>query len=236
MRGATDNGIACASDQRSMPKHIPAYVGDDAIKRLLVRYRCPTPFHAARMRLWGAIASPLPEVSPVAVLASLWNDDPPPFADTKEANAFLQDMMSFWNALAALQDGSPPLKLQKMGKLDSRAAMRTAATTRVEELFDGFLQGFMGENQEMDVPPGVGARVHHVERAIEIMAGWRNTFAAPPTSEDAAMRAEFIRQVPVIDEAMEADLNAIAVAVKAWRTQPPRPARPKRKRPRGTLH
>jgi hypothetical protein len=219
-----------------MPKQIPVYVGDDAIKRLLVRFRCPTPFHAARMRLWGAIASPLPDVSPVAVLASLWKDEPPPFANVDEANTFFQDMMSFWNALAGLQDGSPPLKLAKIAKVDSRDAMRAAAALRVEELFDGFFQGFTGGKDDFDVPQGVGARVHHIERAIEMMARWRNTFARPPTSDDAAMRAEFIEQLPVIDEAVEADLNAIAVAVKAWRTRPPRPAGRKRQKNRDTSH
>ena len=219
-----------------MPKQIPVYVGDDAIKQLLARYRCPTPFHAARMRLWGAIASPLPEVSPVAVLAGLWKDEAPPFADVDEANAFFQDMMSFWNALAGLQDGSPPLKLAKIGKLDSRDAIRAAAALRVEELLDGFLQGFTGGEDNFDVPQGVGARVHHIERAIEMMARWRNTFTRPATSDDAAMRAEFIEQLPVIDEGVEADLNAIAMAVKAWRTRPPRPAGRKRQRNRGTLH
>jgi hypothetical protein len=221
-----------------MSKQIPAYVGDQAIERLLMRYRCPTPFHTARMRLWGAIASPLPEVSPVAVLASLWGGDPPAFANVDETNAFVEDMMSFWNMLAALQDGSPPLKLQKIDDLAGREAMRKAAAVRVDELLDGFMQGFMGGRAELDVPQGVGARVHRVERAIEIMAGWRNTFSAPPTPEDAGMRAEFIRQLSIVDDAVEADLNAIAVAVKAWRAPPPRPARRKRKKKenRGTLH
>ena len=223
-----------------MPKQIPAYVGDEAIKRLLVHYRCPTPFHAARMRLWGAIASPLPDVSPVAVLASLWNNDPPPFADAEEARVFVQVTTSFWNTLVGLQDGSPPVKLQKIGKLDSREAMHAAAKLRVEELLNGFIQGFTGGKEELDVPEGVSARVHHIERAIEIWAGWRSTFAAPPTSDDAAMRAEFIRQLPILDEAVEADLNAIAVAIRAWRTQPPPPParRKNRKRKKSdvTLH
>ncbi|HLH88186.1 MAG TPA: hypothetical protein VKX28_06985 [Xanthobacteraceae bacterium] len=219
-----------------MLKPIQAYVGDDAIKRLLARYHCPMPFHAARMRLWGAIASPLPDCAPVAVLASLWHGNPPPFADTHAANAFFQDMMGFWNVLAGLQDGSPPLKLQKIDKLDSRDAMHAAAKLRVEELLDGFLKGFTYGQAELDVPEGVSARVHHVERAIETIIGWRNTFAEPPKAEDAAMCAEFARQLPVIDAAVEDDLNAIAVAVKAWRAPRPRPAPRKSKRSHGTLH
>jgi hypothetical protein len=49
------------------------------------------------------------------------------------------------------------------------------------------------------------------------------------------MMAEFIRMFPVIDSAVEGDLNAIAVAVKEWRGQSLPAALPKRKKG-DTLH
>ena len=99
---------------------------------------------------------------------------------------------------------------------------------RVEELWDGFMEGFTGGSEAIDVPPGVSFRVHRIEEAIRLIVGERNTFAAPPGPDDAAMMVEFIRMFPVIDEAVEGDLNAIAIAVKEWRGQrlrepPPRP-------------
>jgi hypothetical protein len=209
-----------------MPKHTFTYVGDAAIARLLVHRKCPMPFHAARMRIWGAIASPLPDIPVVGVLASLWGGNPPPFADHAEADAFFQDMMGFWNTLAMLQDGSPPLELTKVGALESREALHAAAKMRVEELWDGFMHGFTGGNDAIDVPPGVSVRMHRIEETIRLFAAQRNTFAVPPGPDDAAMAAEFIRMFPVIDEAVEGDLNAIAIAAKAWRGErlraPPR--------------
>lgn len=213
-----------------MRKYMFTYVGDDAIRRLLLRYKCPMPFHAARMRLWGAIASPQENISPIPVFASLWDGNPPPLTDLAEANAFLQDMRGFWNSLAALQDGSPPLKLTTIGAIENREALHAAAKMRVEELWDGFLEGFTGGNDAIDVPPGVSSRVHRIEEAIRLLVGERNTFAAPPGPEDDAMAAEFIRMFPVIDNAVEGDLNAIAVAVKEWRGERLRKPLPKRKR------
>jgi hypothetical protein len=64
--------------------------------------------------------------------------------------------MSLWNNVARFQDGSPPLKLQKIGSIDTREALHGAAKLRVEELNDGFMHGFTGGNRQIDVPPGVG--------------------------------------------------------------------------------
>lgn len=195
------------------------YPGDAALKRLLKRYACPAPFHVVRMRFWGAITSPSLDVSPITTLQRLWSNGPPEFADVDEANAFLQPMMSLWNELAHHQDGSPKLKLEKIGKIDTRERLHAAVKLRVEELYDGFMEGFADEKVEFDVPQGVGQPVHRVEKAIELLAVTRNTFAQVPSAEDAAMFAESVRAFPMIDEAVHADLNAIAIAVKRWRQE-----------------
>jgi hypothetical protein len=54
-------------------------------------------------------------------------------------------------------------------------------------------------------------------KGIELLATTRNTFAKPPGPEDAAMLAELGGIFPEVDRAVQADLNAIAVAVKDWR-------------------
>ena len=191
------------------------YAGDSALKRLLERYRCPAPFHAVRMRFWGEIVSPSLQASPIKTIESLWPNGLPTFEDGNEANAFFQALMSLWNNVARFQDGS--LKLQKIDKTHTREGLHGAAKLRVEELYDGFMQGFTGGNQQLDVPPGVGDLLGRVEKSIELLATTRNTFAKPPGPEDAAMLAELSAVFPEIDRAVHADLNAIAVAVKNWR-------------------
>jgi hypothetical protein len=200
-----------------MPTPKFPYAGDAALKRLLERYRCPAPFHVVRMRLWGEIVSPSLKASPIKTIKSLWPNGLPTFKDGEEANAFFQALMSLWNKVARFQEGS--LRLQKVDNLDTREALHAAAKQRVEELLDGFMHGFTGGNQEIDVPPGVGDLLARIEKGIELLATTRNTFAKPPVPEDAAMLAELSAVFPEIDRAVHADLNAIAVAVKNWRRE-----------------
>jgi hypothetical protein len=191
------------------------YAGDAALKRLLDHYRCPFPFHVIRMRFWGEIVSPSLQASPIKTIESLWPDGLPTFEDGEEANAFFQALMSLWNNVTRFQDGS--LKLQKVDRIDTREALQAAAKLRVEELHDGFMQGFTGGNRQIDVPPRVGDLLARIEKGIELIAMTRNTFAKPPGSDDAAMLAELRRVFPEVDRAVQADLNAIAIAVKDWR-------------------
>lgn len=193
------------------------YAGDAALKRLLEGYRCPAPFHVVRMRFWGETVSPSLQASPIKTIESLWPNGLPTFEDGKEANAFFQALMSLWNNVARFQDGS--LKLQKVDKVDTREALHAAAKLRVEELYDGFMQGFTGGNQQIDVPPGVGDLLARIEKGIELLATTRNTLSKPPGPEDAAMLAELSGIFPEVDRAVQADLNAIAVAVKNWRKE-----------------
>jgi len=205
-----------------MSKPNASYIGDAALKQLLARYRCPTPFHVVRMRFWGAIVNPALEVSPVKMIAGLWPSGLPTFAAADEANAFFQAFMGLWNDLARFQSASPPLRLQRIGKVASRAALQAAAKLRVQELYDGFMLGFTGGNGQMDVPLGVSDLLARIEKGIELLAAMRNTFAEPPGPEDAAILAELSGVFPAVDRAVHADLNAIAIAVKEWRLVQPR--------------
>ena len=200
-----------------MPKPKFPYAGDAALKRLLERYRCPAPFHVARMRFWGEIVSPSLQASPIKTIESLWPSGLPPFNNRDEANAFFQALMSLWNNVARFQSGSPPLKLQKVDNVDTRVSLYAAAKLRVEELLDGFMHGFTGGNRQIDVPPGVGDLLGRLEKGIELLATTRNTFAKPPGPDDAAMLAALGQVFPEVDRAVQGDLNAIAVAVTGWR-------------------
>lgn len=194
------------------------YAGDAALKRLLERYRCSAPFHVVRMRFWGEIVSPSLHTSPIKTVESLWPNDLPAFDTGEEANTFFQALMSLWNNVARFQDGSPPLRLQKIDKVvDTREALHAAAKLRVEELYDGFMQGFTQGNRQIDVPPGMGDLLRRVEKSIELLATTRNTFSKPPGVDDAAMLAELAKIFPEVDRTVQADLNAIAIAAKDWR-------------------
>jgi hypothetical protein len=193
------------------------YVGDAAMRRFLKHHGCPTPFHVTRMRFWGEIISPSLQVSPVKTISSLWPDGLPTFEHGDEANQFFQTLMGLWNRMARRQDATSPVRLQALDKPSTRDTLCEAAALRVEELHDGFMYGFTGGHREMDVPFGVTDLLNRVEKGIELFATTRNTFAKAPGPDDAEMTIELARVFPVIDHAVQADLNAIAVAVKESR-------------------
>ena len=195
------------------------YAGDGAIRKLLLRHHCPTPFHVVRMRFWGEIVSPSLQASPTKTIESFWPEGLPIFDNAEEANGFFQALMGLWNNVARFQSGSPPLKLQKVDRVDTREALHAAAKLRMEELHDGFLYGFTGGRGQIDVPLGVADLLARVEKGIELLAMTRNTFAKPPGLEDAAMLAELGRVFPEVDRAVQADLNAIAATVTRWRKE-----------------
>jgi len=200
-----------------MAKPKTRYIGDGPMRRLLERYDCPFGLHVVRMRLWGEIVSPRWDASPIKTIESLWPEGLPTFESTDEANRFFGALMGLWNRMARHQDGKPPLRLTAIDVVRTRDDLRAAASLRVEELLDGFTEGFTGGEESMDVPSGVGDLVTRVEKGIELLATARNTFSRPPGPDDAEMVAEFVEAFGEIDRAVQADLNAIAVAVKAWR-------------------
>jgi hypothetical protein len=195
------------------------YLGDDATRRLLLRYGCPTPFHVVRMRYWGEIVSPSLPKYPIRIIESLWPGGLPTFGSPDEAAAFFQAMFGLWNHLAEFRTGTPPIKLQKPGSIASRRGLYVAAKTRVEELNKGFMRGFTGGKRKMDVSTGVAELLSRIEKGIELLATARNTFVRPPGPEDAGVQAEFRTIFPRIDRALHDDLNAIATAVHRWEMQ-----------------
>ena len=199
-------------------KPISQYPGDAKMRRLLMRCDCPAPLHVVRMRFWGAIASPLPEVSPAKIIEGLWTDGLPPFKDAAEAEQFFQSLIGLWNHMARFQTGSPPLRLMKVPGFETRELLHSAAKHRVEELYDGFMRGFTDGHEAIDVPNGVGDLLGQVERTIEFFAKVRNTFARPPGLEDEAMRVELARVFVQLDQLVHKDLTLIALAVRRWRS------------------
>ena len=193
------------------------YIGDAVMKRLLSRYGCPYPLHVVRMRFWGEIVSPAWNVSPIQTIESLWPDGLPAFESERETTRFFQALLGLWHKMAKYQNGKPPLKLTSVGRMQGRDDVRKVASLRVEELHDGFMQGFTGGQESIEVPADVGDILTRVEKGIELLATTRNTFAAPPGPNDDAMVAAFIESFGEIDRSVQGDLNALAATVKEWR-------------------
>jgi hypothetical protein len=94
---------------------VPPTATDDEVRALLVRYRCPVPFHEVRTRFLGNIASPGMGVSPIKVVEGLWGGKLPEFETIDAANELVGALvMGLWNRLSRHQDRNAPFRLTRI--------------------------------------------------------------------------------------------------------------------------
>ena len=127
------------------------YVGDTAFKAFLKRVECPAPFHVVRMRFLGAIASPVDETSPVRVIQSFWlEDDQPDLATMEDAGAFFDTFIGLWNRQAK-PAGSSQVRLTRFKISRSAGDVEQCLLIRLEEIEDGFVEGFWAGRDDLDM-------------------------------------------------------------------------------------
>lgn len=125
---------------------------DKDVLALLARHRCPTPLHALRTLLLGAIASPQMEVSPMTPLAQAWGGELPEFASAAEVEEVMQVIVhGLWNRLSEHQNARTPFRLPRFEVLPTRQALLQLARMRAQEL-KGFVDGLLGTDDEMLLP------------------------------------------------------------------------------------
>src|SRR3954452_19260889 len=89
--------------------------GDDEVRLLLDRYKCPVPFHEVRTRFLGNIASPVLTASPMQTVRELWGGELPEFSDIDAANELISGLvMGLWNGLTRHQDRAVPFRLVRV--------------------------------------------------------------------------------------------------------------------------
>ena len=125
---------------------------DKHVQALLARHRCPTPLHALRTLLLGAIASPRMEVKPMAPLAQAWGGELPEFASAADVEEVMQVFVhGLWNRLSEHQNARTPFRLPRFQVLPTRPALLELARMRAQEL-KGFVDGLFGTDDEMLLP------------------------------------------------------------------------------------
>jgi hypothetical protein len=155
---------------------IPPTATDEEVRALLVRYRCPVPFHEVRTRFLGNIASPGMGASPIKVVESLWGGKLPEFETLDAANELIGALvMGLWNRLSRHQDRNAPFRLTRTETKATREGLAALARLRRQEL-DGFIEGLFGVEEALDFPE----RAH---RGLGALAEMRALFAA---TEDVA--------------------------------------------------
>jgi hypothetical protein len=131
---------------------VPPSATDDEVRALLVRYRCPVPFHEVRTRFLGNIASPGMGVSPIKVVEGLWGGKLPEFETIEAANELVGALvMGLWNRLSRHQDRNAPFRLTRIETEATREGLAALAMLRRQEL-EGFVEGLFGKEEALDLP------------------------------------------------------------------------------------
>ena len=111
----------------------------------------------------GAIASPAIAVSPMGVVAALWNGGLPQFDSTDDVEALANTLLSgLWNRLARHQDSREPFRLTRESVAATRSGLAALAVMRVQEL-DGFMDGLFGGAEQLNFPEKAHRARTHLE-------------------------------------------------------------------------
>jgi hypothetical protein len=136
----------------SKPPAGPSTTTDKDVQALLLRLRCPTPLHVLRTLFLGNIASPRPDVSPMAPVAQAWGGEMPEFASKAEVEeVFGVLVQGLWNRLSEQQSTRNPFRLPRFEVPTTREALHDLARMREQEL-KGFVDGLFGTEDEMLLP------------------------------------------------------------------------------------
>lgn len=140
------------------------YIGDEKFKKFLEHYQCAAPLGVIKMRFAGTICSPNADLRPTDVISSLWPEGQEPRLETKnEAELFFKFFMGLWDKIFA-DIGFNKLKLPEFETKN----ISEMATERYNELEFGFLEGFFGGQDNIQIPAYVGQITDSLSELAEV--------------------------------------------------------------------
>lgn len=179
---------------------------DKDVQALLVRLKCPTPFHVVRALLMGGIASPRVEVSPLVTLAQLWGGELPVFASQEEVQDVTRVLVQgLWNRLADHQSSRNPFRLIRFEVTPARQALHDLALLRAQEV-EGFVDGLFGPEDEMTLPQKAHEAVQVLAELYSMFGGAAELLAdedqPAPAHELKVLLRNFQQATLVADESI----------------------------------
>jgi hypothetical protein len=185
------------------------------VKALLAKHACPYPYHQARARLMGNIATPDLSVSPMKEIQRLWNNELPVFESEVEAENFFGVLFQgLWNPLSRHQKRTDPFKLARIATAPASIDfLLKLARVRREEI-EGFLDGLFAGQDEIDLPESA-------HKAVSILGEMRSIFeateqlAAKPASVESII--ETIGHFQKMTYIAENEINVVIQSCKRAR-------------------
>ncbi len=141
------------------------YIGDDKFKKFLEHYNCPTPLAVVKLRFAGAICSPNSELRPTDVIASLWENNMAPRLETKnEAELFFKFFMGLWDEMFELVSANSIV----LPRIEPTADLIEVCEERYNELELGFVEGFWGGKEDVEIPAYIAEVIDSLTQLAEV--------------------------------------------------------------------
>lgn len=188
---------------------------DKSLRELLIRYQCPTPFHAVRTRFLGQIASPKISVSPMKAVQDLWGGKMPEFEDEASVRGLIEGLVNgLWNRLTQHQSQRHPFHLTRMSPPVDALTFARYTRVRCEEL-DGFVDGLFGDDTAMDLPETAHQAMTVLGDVRDFMGGMSRFSGDDDLQDDIEVTS---KQLVELSRIAEHELSALLIScVKARR-------------------
>jgi hypothetical protein len=142
------------------------YIGDDKFKKFLDHYNCPTELFEVKLKFAGAICSPNTSLRPTDVISSLFEEQKQPRLETKdEANLFFKFFMGLWDEMYNSISANK-LKLPKNNS-KTKDELIILCNQRSRQIECGFVEGFWGGLNELDIPDFAGELIESLSDLAE---------------------------------------------------------------------
>ncbi|MDA1076003.1 MAG: hypothetical protein O3A63_14745 [Proteobacteria bacterium] len=197
-------------------KSKPTGPSDKQLRELLIRYKCPTPFHAARTLFLGQIASPDFSVSPMNAVRHLWHGEMPEFENEAAARTLMEGLVNgLWNRLTDHQNKRHPFHLTRMNPPTDALTFARYTRVRREEL-RGFADGLFGDEQAMDLPETAHHAMHHLTE----IRGFMEAMGALSNADDLLNTIDqTARDLVELTRIAEIEMNAAVLSCSNARRQ-----------------
>lgn len=192
---------------------------DKEVQSLLVRYKCPTPFHVVRTLFMGDIASTRRDASPLGALAQIWGGEMPVFAsqeDVEEVTGTL--VQGLWNRLADHQNSRNPFRLTRSEVLPTRQSLHDLALLRAQEL-EGFADGLFGSEDEMVLPQKAHDALQTLAELYSVFGGTAKLLADEEKPAPAHELKALLRNLQQLTIVADELINKAVQSCKRSRSQ-----------------
>lgn len=197
----------------------PGSVTDKDVQAMLVRLKCPTPFHVVRTTLMGGIASPRQEVSALVTLAQLWGGELPVFASQEEVEDATRVLVQgLGNRLADHQGSRNPFRLTRFEVAPARRALHDLALWRAQEI-EGFVDGLFGPEDEMVLPQKAHEAVQALVELCSMFGGAAELLADEEKPAPAHELKALLRNFQQVTIAADELINKTVQSCKRSRGQ-----------------